>query len=186
LQNFSLNPSTPQNVSVPLQNSSQNTSTQKEVDENSVSSGSRISQNSYTDLESRACVLRIKCNILESYLTKGDFKEVNERLREIKSFIRSFEGTEYERRPSALLVTPILQDAIRTTHLISAAFNTTNQNPHNEPADDDGVLIKALKLPTFNGELKNWQPFWKQFASSVYNNSKRSKIAKFQFLNNCL
>ena len=54
------------------------------------------------------------------------------------------------------------------------------------PADGKGVRLPKLDVPTFDGKLVNWCPFWDQFNAAIHGRSSLSKAEKLAYLWNSL
>ena len=58
------------------------------------------------------------------------------------------------------------------THISASGFSNSSQF-HKLP---------KLNMPTFDGNLLNWQSFWDSFSSAVHDNTTLSDVQKFNYL----
>lgn len=50
------------------------------------------------------------------------------------------------------------------------------------PAGDKTSKLPKVDVPTFNGDVLHWQPFWEQFETSVHNRTSLSNAEKLVYL----
>ena len=78
----------------------------------------------------------------------------------------------------------IFDCGLRIKRLIYSPATPAGMPP--ESADSKGVKLPKLDVPTFDGDLLNWQTFWEQFCVAVHDRSNISDAEKLVYLRNSL
>ena len=117
------------------------------------------------DLEKKSRILSRKTQLLEACFMKGETEEARERVTEIKSILRSFEGTEYELLPNAETITSALETAEKMTGIIVTALemsvkkNTDNSLSSRSGVNEGGLMLKPLNYLLLMENLRVGSPF---------------------------
>ena len=74
----------------------------------------------------------------------------------------------------------------RCSHMIKKLLNTHAARSPKAiatcPAGDKTSKLPKLDVPTFDGDVLHWQPFWEQFETSVHNRTSLSNAEKLVYL----
>ena len=68
------------------------------------------------------------------------------------------------------------------TLLRTHSSRSTSRSTSASTADNKGVRLPKLDVPTFNGDVQHWKTFWEQFAISVHDRSSLSNAEKLVYL----
>ena len=68
------------------------------------------------------------------------------------------------------------------TLLRTHSSRSTSRSTSASTADNKGVRLPKLDVPTFNGDVQHWTTFWEQFAISVHDRTSLSNAEKLVYL----
>ncbi|XP_037525616.1 uncharacterized protein LOC119402539 [Rhipicephalus sanguineus] len=81
------------------------------------------------------------------------------------------------------------QQATRTHAQASGSGSSKLELPNSVDAPDQvreqrqrSVVLPRLQIPTFDGNLREWQPFWDHYDATIHQNDELPRIEKFKYL----
>ena len=80
----------------------------------------------------------------------------------------------------------IFDCGLQIKRLMYSPATPAGMPPESISADSKGVKLPKLDVPTFDGDLLNWQTFWEQFCVAVHDRSNISDAEKLVYLRNSL
>lgn len=121
------------------------------------------------DLATNPTAYKEEETIFETTLSKNDFLELQQQGKE-----------EQARLETCIGVTQIIADDKATTATAPGSAPGLAQ-PNPTPATPNRWALPKVKLPTFNGDPRQWNQFWESYNAAVHTTSMKA-IEKFTYL----
>ena len=83
--------------------------------------------------------------------------------------------------------TPRIRTTVETSPVRICTPPARTDTPHSdstprETREASRVKLPRLTIPTFNGNIAQWRPFWDQFESTIHDNGQLRDVDKFKYL----
>ncbi|XP_076278422.1 uncharacterized protein LOC143208163 [Lasioglossum baleicum] len=129
-------------------------------------------------------LLDVKISKLNEYWM--DFKAIHGHLLDQEDYDPELYDSideKYDRQLSALNA---WIKSLRPAPTAACSTATSTASNHDDPDLESDAKLPKLQLPTFSGDIHQWESFRDQFLSSVHNKKRLSKVNKLTYLKSCL
>ena len=80
----------------------------------------------------------------------------------------------------------VFSAGLQVKKILYSASSHHHPESTSEPVETKGVKLPKLEVPTFNGNILNWQTFWEQFSIAVHERTNISDAEKLIYLRSSL